>query len=46
MEITIRKALAINCWDVLVNGELYERFDRKYQAAQCAKELERLCIHH
>ena len=39
MKISIRKALAIACWDVYVNDVFYKRFDRKYQAEQYAREV-------
>lgn len=39
MTVEVKKALAIQCFDVLVNGNLYERFDRKYQADNCAAEI-------
>jgi hypothetical protein len=41
MTIEVRKAVAINCWDVLVNGNLLERFDKKYQAEECCNRLTR-----
>ena len=30
--LEVKKALAIQCWDLICNGVLLERFDRKYEA--------------
>ncbi len=37
--LKIKKALAINCWDVLYNGRIIERFDKKHQAEKALMEF-------
>lgn len=34
--VTVKRATAIQCWDVFVNGQRVDRFDRKYLALQSA----------
>lgn len=40
----IRKALAINCFDVYVNGQFVERFDRKYEAQAAIDRFKNITI--
>ena len=39
VDITVEKAIAINCWDVKVNGAFLERFDRKKDAIEARDNL-------
>ena len=39
MNITVEKAIAINCWDVKVNGVFLERFDKKREAVEVRDSL-------
>lgn len=40
--VEIKKALAIQCWDVFVNGVFMDRFDRKYEAKGYADRLKKM----
>ena len=40
--LTIKKAITIRCWDVLYNGVVLQRCDRRWEAVKLKKRLERL----
>ena len=39
IKLTVKKAPALNSWDVLLNGRLVNRFDKKKEAHTFCEEM-------